>query len=91
MNVVTELVLEDLHDDVERSAPVVTDQILHVLEQERLRALLVQDACNLEEERALRLVFEARSATKGALLGHTRKRERLAWKASEQHVEVGDV
>ena len=69
----------------------MTRQVLHVLKQKRPRLLIADDARNLEEEGALRLVFEARGAAHRLLFRDAREREGLTGKAREQHVEIGYV
>ena len=90
VHLVPELVDRRL-DDLERPSLVMALEVLHVLEEKRLRALLGEDAADVEEERALRLVLEAGGPSEAVLLGDARDGEGLAREAAHEDVVVGDV
>src|SRR3546814_8779175 len=91
VNAVAEILRQHLLDDAEGVALVVTDQVLHVFQQERLWPFRLQDARDIEEQRALCLVGKTVGTPECVLFRHPRDAERLTGKACQQHVVVGDV
>lgn len=91
VDLVAEFLAQHLQDGGEGLALVVRDQVLDVLQQERLRFLLGDDARHVVEQRALRGAFEAVRTAERVLLRYAGDAERLAGKAGEQHVVVGHV
>ena len=83
--------LETLADHPECVSLVMRLKIAHVLQQEGPRALLLDDAGDIEEERPLSRVEKAVRAAQRILLGDAGDAERLAREAGDQHVVVGDL
>lgn len=90
VDVVAEIVERAL-DDVEGAALVVRHQIFDVFEQEGAWLFFLDDAADVKEQRALRLVGKSVGAAEGVLFGNAGNREGLAGKAAEQDIVVGDV
>ena len=53
-NVIAELFLQRVLDDAKRGALVMAHKVLHVLQQESLRPVALEDPRNVEKKRALR-------------------------------------
>jgi len=58
MNVVSELLRQQLKDDVERSSLVVIPQIAHIFENKRLWLMRPEEPNDFEEKRSLYLIGE---------------------------------
>ena len=91
VNLITERVGERVVNDFEGPALVVPDEMLHVLQHERGRFVIVENLGDGEKEIALFYVLETVLASETVLLGDAREAERLAGKATAQDVEPGDV
>ena len=90
-DVVAEFILQGSADDLERAPSVVTDQILHVLQQEGAWPALLDDAHDVEKQRALGLARETMLLAQGVLLGHAGDGEWLAREACRQQVVLRHV
>lgn len=91
MDVVAEVVGQGTADNVEGAAFVVRDEVLDVLQQEGARALCLDDARHVEEQRALCFAGEAVLLAQRIFLRHAGNRKGLAGKPGQQHVVVGNV
>ena len=78
-------------DDGERSALVVADEVLNVLEEESARLVLLDDPCDVEEERALGIAPKPVLPTEGVFLRYAGDGKRLARKSRQQDVMLRDV
>lgn len=90
VDVVAEFVAQGAADDVEGAAFIVRDEVFDVFQQEGARALGLDDAGDVEKERALRFAGKAVGAAKRVFLGDAGNREGLAGKAGEQQVVIGN-
>ena len=78
-------------DDLPGSAFVVRTQVLHVFQKHDSWLLCRDNFRNVEEQRALRFIFEAVFAAEAVFLGDTGYRKRLARKSPGQNVVVGNI
>jgi len=78
-------------DDIKGPALVVAFEVFHVLQQERGRPVVHQDAKDIEKQRTLRLIIKAMRTSEGILFGHTRNRERLTGKPGYENIVFGNV
>ena len=78
-------------NDLEGAALVVPDEVLHVLQHEGARLVVVENVGDGEEEVALFLVREAVLAAEAVLLGDTREAKGLAGKTTAENVMGRDV
>ncbi len=68
LDVIPQLVGERRPDDLKRPALVMVDEVLDVLEDERLRAVVLDNPRNVEKQRALSLACETMRASERVLL-----------------------
>jgi hypothetical protein len=91
IDLVAERLGEGVVDDFEGAALVVPDEVLHVLQHEGGRLVVVENIGDGEEEVALFHVLKAVFAAEAVLLGDACEAEGLAWKAAAQNIEFRDV
>lgn len=87
----TERVGECVVYDFEDAALVVPDEMLHILQHEGGRFVVLENVGDGEEEVALLFVLEAVLAAEAVFLGNAREAEGLAGKAPTENVELGNV
>ena len=91
VHLVAEFFPQGLQDDPEGVALVVRHEILHVFEHEGQGALGGDNARNVKEQGSLGGAFETVRPSQGVVLAYPGNTERLAWKAAEQHVMIGNL
>ena len=91
VNLVAERIGQRVVNDLEGATPVVPVEMLHVLQHEGGRLVVVEYVGDGEEEVALFHVLKAVLAAEAVLLGDAREAEGLAGKAAAENVELGDV
>ena len=91
INGVAERLGQRVVDDLKRAALVVAAEVLHVLQHERLRPVVINDVREGEEEVALFLVLDTVLFAEAQFLGDARDAEGLAGKFSAQNVVCGNV
>ena len=91
IDLVAEFVLQRLHDDPESVSLIVPGEVLHILQHEGGRLVVLENVPDGEEEVALLHVLEPVLAAEAVLLGDAREAEGLAGKAAAEDVELGDV
>ncbi|HMJ90117.1 MAG TPA: hypothetical protein VK530_09890, partial [Candidatus Acidoferrum sp.] len=75
IDLIAERIGEGVVDDFEGAALVVPDEVLHVLQNERGRFVIVENLGNREKEIALFHILEAVLASETVLLGNAREAE----------------
>ena len=64
-------------------------EVLHIVKHENRRAVVRDDLCGIEKQRALGIAQETVCTTESVLLRYARDRERLAREAREQDIVPG--
>ena len=88
MNLITQFLTERSLNHIERAAFVVGLKVLDVLQQERLGALLINDAGHVKEQGALRFVLEAVGTPERIFFGNACNRERLTRETAQQDIVI---
>lgn len=90
-HVIAEFLRQRFQNHGEGFSLVVSLEMPNVFEEKSARALLGEDSSDVEKQRALGLVGETVAASEAILFAHTGKAERLAGKAGDEDVVIGNV
>ena len=90
INCVAENFRQGFVDDAEGVALVVALEVLHVLQHERIRLVILDDVRQREKQVALFKVFKSVFFAEAQFLGNTRDAERLAGKSGAKDVVIRD-
>ena len=71
LDVIAEILGERLHDDFEGAPAIMASQVLDVLKQEGLRAVVSDNARDIKKQRSLGWVIEPVQASQGIFLGYS--------------------
>src|SRR5690606_22886384 len=83
---VPELIPQHVEDDTHRAAPIMTHEVLDVLQKERAGPVNPEDLRYVKEESALSLIRKPVRPSQGILLGNAGDGERLTRKSGQQYV-----
>ena len=86
IDVVAQLFRQHVVDDLEGAPTIMVHQVLHVLEEKNLRAMMSDNARHIEKQRSLSFAGESVRPVERVFLGDAGDGKRLAGKARKQNV-----